>query len=115
MLNIDEAATAAQLVGFTTILGLVTWLVRRVFTHTIPRLAADYKDGMSRQQDMFLNALAKQQDQFKTTLDQQRHDFLDSLKHEREEFKAALHAEREYIGKRLEKLSDAVERLVHKG
>lgn len=48
---------------------LLVWLVRRVFTHTIPRLAEDFK-----------SSLAAQRKDFKTELRLQRGDFLGMLK-----------------------------------
>lgn len=111
MPNVGDAANVAEIAGYITVLGLVTWLVRRVFTHTIPRLAKDYKESLERQQDLFTAALDKQQETFHEALALQRSDFKDALLQERTDFKEALREEREYIGKRLDRLSDAVERL----
>lgn len=114
MPNVGDAANVAEIAGYMIVLGLVTWLVRRVFTHTIPRLAEDYKKSLERQQDMFTAALDKQQEMFQTSLAQQRSDFKEALTQERSDFKEALREEREYIGKRLDRLSDAVERLAQR-
>ena len=114
MPNVGDAASVVEIAGYITVLGLVTWLVRRVFTHTIPRLAKDYKESLERQQDLFTAALNKQQEMFQTSLTEQRSDFRESLSQERIDFKEALREEREYIGKRLDRLSDAVERLAQK-
>lgn len=101
-----------EITGFLTVLGLITWLVRRVFTHTIPRLAKDFKESLEAQQATFTTALKEQQYTFQEALTLQREDFKEALRDERTDFKEALHEERERIGKRLDRLTDAVERLV---
>jgi hypothetical protein len=112
MPNVGDAANAVEIAGYMVVLGLVTWLVRRVFTHTIPRLAADYKESLEKQQAIFTEHIDKQQELFQAALSQQRTDFKEALTLERTDFKEALREEREHIGKRLDRLSDAVERLV---
>jgi len=115
MPGVGEVTNVVQVTGFMTVLGLVAWLVRRVFTHTIPRLAKDYKESLERQQQLFQTSLEKQQESFHSALERQRNDFKESLTQERTDFKEALREEREYIGKRLDRLSDAVERLATRG
>lgn len=80
---------------------LVTWLVRRVFTHTIPRLADDFKDSLKGQQALFIDQLEKQREDFRTALSEQRTDFRESLKEERDQ-----------LGVKLDRLAEAVETLI---
>lgn len=84
-----------------TIILLVAWLVRRVFTHTIPRLAEDFKESLKSQQSVFLDQLEKQREDFREALSEQRGDFRESIKNEREDF-----------GRKIDRLSNAVERIV---
>jgi hypothetical protein len=85
-----------QAVGMPTIIALLAWLVRRTFTHTIPRLATDFKDALSEQHKFFSNQLEMQREDFKAALAQQRVDFM---------------GERDQFSKRLDRLADAVESL----
>ena len=80
---------------------LVTWLVRRVFQHTIPRLAEDFKESLKSQQELFLDQLGKQRDDFREALAEQRTDFRESLKDERDQ-----------LGRKLDRLAEAVETLI---
>ena len=80
---------------------LVVWLVRRVFAHTIPRLAEDFKEALKGQQSLFLEQLTIQRDDFRTALSEQRTDFRDSLKDEREQ-----------LGRKLDRLAEAVESII---
>jgi len=82
---------------------LIVWLVRRVFTHTIPRLAEDFKDSLKGQQELFLDQLAKQRDDFREALGEQRTDFRESLKDERDQ-----------LGRKLDRLAEAVETLIRR-
>lgn len=89
--------------GYAAILALVTWLVRRVFTHTIPRLADDFKESLSKQHDMFAKQLEDQREDFKVALGEQRTDFKESLKQERDQF-----------GVKLDRLTAVVEKLLER-
>lgn len=80
---------------------LATWLVRRVFTHTIPRLADDFKDSLKTQQLLFIDQLEKQRNDFREALSEQRTDFRESLKEERDQ-----------LGLKLDRLAEAVETLI---
>lgn len=82
---------------------LVAWLVRRVFTHTIPRLAEDFKESLGKQQELFTEQLADQRNDFKQALVEQRTDFKEALRMERDQF-----------GVKLDRLADAVERLLER-
>ena len=85
-----------QAVGMPTIIALLAWLVRRTFTHTIPRLADDFKSALAEQHKFFSSQLEMQREDFKAALAQQRVDFM---------------GERDQFSKRLDRLSDAVESL----
>ena len=87
--------------GYAAILGLVTWLVRRVFTHTIPRLAEDFKETLTKQQVAFLKQL-----------EAQRIDFKDALAEQRDDFKTALKQDREQLGGKVDRLTDSVDRFI---
>ena len=80
---------------------LVTWLVRRVFTHTIPRLADNFKDSLKNQQELFIDQLEKQREDFRAALAEQRTDFRESLRDERDQ-----------LGRKLDRLAEAVETLI---
>jgi biopolymer transport protein ExbB/TolQ len=80
---------------------LVTWLVRRVFTHTIPRLADDFKESLKTQQGLFIEQLERQRQDFREALSEQRTDFRDSLREERDQ-----------LGRKLDRLAEAVETLI---
>lgn len=112
MPTVGEAANVAEIAGYMVVLSLVVWLVRRVFTYTIPRLADDYKKSLERQQDIFTAALDKQQSLLQTSLAQQRADFKESLEKERADCKEVLQEEREFIGEKLDRLSGSIEQLI---
>lgn len=84
-----------------TIILLIVWLVRRVFTHTIPRLATDFKEALANQQALFLKQL-----------DEQRIDFKEALSDQRTDFREALKDERDQLGRKLDRLAEAVETLI---
>ena len=87
----------------STALGMMAWLVRRVFTHTIPRLAQDFRETLQSEQKLFTNQLTEQRDDFKEMLTQQREDFKESMKDERI-----------YLGNKIDRLAEAVETLIEK-
>jgi len=96
-----ELSNLLETFGYGAIVGLVTWLVRRVFTHTIPRLAQDFKESLIQQQNMFVDQLAAQREDFKVAMREQREDFKEALVQERDDF-----------GKRLDRLTTAVEKML---
>ena len=101
MPSASTIADATEIAGYLIVLGLVAWLVRRVFTYTIPRLAKDFRDTLEKQQELFAMVLTKQQDLFQKALDQQRTDFRESLAAERLDFKEIVHNRREEVAGRL--------------
>lgn len=82
-------------------LALVVWIVRRVFSHTIPRLATDFRESLTSIQQHFKDEIAASREAFRQELALQRGDFKDALKDEREGF-----------GRKLDRLADAVEELI---
>jgi hypothetical protein len=107
-----EVGNLVEAAGFMAILVLVSWMVRRVFTHTIPRLAEDFKEALEAQNKAYFKHFESQRDDFKEDLRRQRDDFKEELRKQRGEFKEALKEERENVGRRLDRLTDAVERLI---
>lgn len=91
----ESVLPIAEVTAYATVLGLITWLVRRVFTHTIPRLAADFKESLDKQHACFSAELKNQQDLFQQALAQQRDDFQTALKDTRTDFKEFLRDERD--------------------
>ena len=69
--------------------GLVSWLVRHTFRHTIPRLANDFRE----------------------TLQQERKIFLEELRSQRVDFKEELKYERGLWAERIDSLTESVSRL----
>ena len=95
-MDMNALTPLLEAIGMPTIIALLAWLVRRTFTHTIPRLATDFKDALAEQHKFFSNQLEMQREDFKAALAQQRVDFM---------------GERDQFSKRLDRLSDAVESL----
>jgi len=93
-------ATLLQTGAMGALITLVVWVVRRTFTHTIPRLATDFKEALSKQADAFSKQLEDQREDFKSVLAEQREDFKESLKEERDN-----------LGKKLDRLAEAVDLL----
>lgn len=89
-----DAGAVAEVFGYLTILGLLTWLIRRVFTHTLPRLANDFRSSLAKQGDDFREITREQQTLFQQVLQQQRSDFQDSLRDMRTDFRETLVQER---------------------
>jgi hypothetical protein len=102
-MNPHDIASLIEPAAIAAIVGLVTWLVRRVFTYTIPRLAEDFKEALNNQQKQFLHQLELQRDDFKGALEAQRSDFKETLKDERDQ-----------LGHELNRLSTAVEALLER-
>lgn len=83
-----------------TAITLLAWLIRRTFTHTIPRLAGDFKEALQQQFAFFQKEMKEQRDLFKEELKEQR----EALKELREDFKGEI----QYLGQRIDRLSDSV-------
>lgn len=105
----ENLITAIQATGGAVGMGLVAWVLRRVFTHTIPRLASDFKDSLKQIQALFI----QQQQDFREEMKESRAVFAQELHTQRSEFRDELKCEREEIGGRMDKLTQAVSTLVH--
>ena len=86
--------------GALTAFGLIAWLVRRVFMHTIPRLAKGYEQSLESVQNRFYEELRLS-----------RSDFKEELRAQREDFKEQIKAERDTFCNHLEKMTDAIKSL----
>lgn len=93
----EQFGDIAQLAGGLGAFSLVVWVVRRVFTHTIPRLAKSFEE-----------ALKLSQQQFHDELKSCRDDFREELRAQRLDFKSQIHEERELFLSRLDRMSDAI-------
>lgn len=101
-MGVIEISPIIESAGFVTVFGLVIWVVKRVFSHTIPRLASDFKESLGSQQSIFAAQLELQRQDFKEVLSGQRQDFRDSLREEREQ-----------ADKRANRLTDTIGRLAN--
>lgn len=104
---VDYAAVAEAL-GSIGAFALVAWLLRRVFTHTIPRLADGFQASLDAQSKLFQEQLKHQQQLFHDELAQCRSDFRNELKEQREDFKEQIKEERELFMNRLDRMADAI-------
>ena len=100
-LDVMDANLQLNVLVVSTALGLMAWLVRRVFTHTIPRLAQDFKETLQSEQKLFVGQL-----------DDQRSDFKEMLTQQREDFKEAMKDERIYLGQKIDRLAEAIDTLI---
>jgi len=103
--------TAIQAGGGLGAFGLIAWLVKRVFTHTIPRLAKDFKDSLQVQSDLFAQELKYQRELFEQESIRMRDDFRAELQKQREDFKNGITREREFFDEQLTKLSASIDLL----
>jgi len=87
---VENLVPYVQTGGALGAFGLLAWLVRRVFTHTIPRLAKGYEDSLKDVQDRFYEELRMSRADFKEELRAQREDFKEQIKLERDTFCAQL-------------------------
>lgn len=74
-----------KMVGEFAAVGLVAWLVKRVFTHTIPRLAEDFKVALDRQLNAFSESLGAMRTEFTEELRAQRKEFFEEIRESRSE------------------------------
>ena len=84
-----------------TLIILVSWMVRRVFTHTIPRLAADFREALKEQQETFANQLESQRNDFKQALSEQRNELRESMKNDHDD-----------LGRKMDRLTVAIETMM---
>jgi hypothetical protein len=69
----------SQAVGGVTAIGLVVWLVKRTFSHTIPRLSQDFKEALTVQASLFRDEIQRQRVDFRDELRLHREDLRDQL------------------------------------
>lgn len=69
----------SQAVGGVTAIGLVVWLVKRTFSHTIPRLSADFKEALTEQASVFRDEIKQQRVDFREELRLHREELRDQL------------------------------------
>ena len=106
-----DYAVLAEALGSVGAFALIAWLLRRVFTHTIPRLANSFEESLVRQQETFQKQLYDQQQLFHAELSQCRNDFRSELKEQRADFKEQIKEEREMFIGRLDRMADAIQSL----
>lgn len=83
-------ALAVNLGAFT----LVSWLVRRVFTHTIPRLAGSFEKERQGLSEQYQRLLSEQRADFQDALESQRKVFAEQLATQREDFQKQMDRQR---------------------
>lgn len=93
--------TIVQTVGGLSAFGLIAWLVRRVFTHTIPRLAQDFKDALAAQSKLLITELKLARELYERDAERQRLSSQTELTHLREDFKVEIQREREFFADQL--------------
>lgn len=105
---IEKYAAFAEALGSIGALALVAWLLRRVFTHTIPRLAKSFETALGVQQELFHAEMKSCRDDFREELKAQRSDFRTELVAQRKDFKEQIREEREMFISRLDRMADAI-------
>lgn len=103
--------TVIQSVGGVGAFGLIAWVLKRVFIHTIPRLAQDYKDALKEQQQTWMEEMKETRLAFKDEVHRQTEIFQSEILNQRENYRQELQREREFFANHLEKLTKAVENL----
>lgn len=83
-----------------TVVGLLGWIVKRTFSHTIPRLANDFKAALTAQADVFEREMKAIRDLHIAQSIAER----EERKQMREDFRQELAA----LGLRVDRLSDVV-------
>jgi hypothetical protein len=73
-----------NLVSNAPSLGFILWLVWRMNNHTIPRLVADFKEGIDKQRSDYKEISLIARADFLSQLAEQRSSFKDQLERERE-------------------------------
>ena len=90
MQDFESLVAVLQATGFAAAFGLIVWLVKRTFSHTIPRLAADFKESMSAQAEVFQEEMRAEREFFQGEIRAQRQEFRDELASQREDWKKEL-------------------------
>ncbi len=110
----DENLAIALATAVIGAFALISWLVRRLFTHYLPSLMRDHAKAVQAQRDDFTAALERIREQaeqqaafFHEELRIQRESFRGELKQQRQDFKEQL----ERLGSRVDKLAEVVTKL----
>jgi flagellar motility protein MotE (MotC chaperone) len=103
--------TVVQITTGATAFALIAWVLKRVFNYTIPRLAADFKESLAKQQEIFQAELQRQRETFERELTQLRLEMREELKEQRKEFREELQREREFFEHQLMRLNRTLEAL----
>lgn len=64
--------TIVALVGDSVAIAFILWLVHRMTTVTIPRIAAEFREGLENQREDFKEALKTQREQFAIEMERER-------------------------------------------
>ena len=83
MLTDLTTGSAVDLVGNLGALGIVFWLVRRTFSHTIPRLSGDFTKAIKEARDDFRAILRDQREDYHNAINVQQKFFADQIAQER--------------------------------
>jgi len=102
-----DLGAMSQAVAGATAIGLVAWLVKRTFGHTIPRMAGDFKEALDGLTARFSEELRAQREEFRAELHVAREQFRAELAAQRADFKTELTG----LGEKIEKLAKAVDDL----
>lgn len=68
----QQAETWLGVIGNLGAFGLVAWLVRHTFAHTIPRLAREFREQLDSQRAAFVGELKDQRAAFREELREER-------------------------------------------
>ena len=93
--ELGAIGSSVQAGGGLIALGLIVWLVKRVFSHTIPRMSKDFKEALACQQAMFSDEMKVLREAFAEEIKSQRQDFRDELHMQRQDFREELGRERQ--------------------
>lgn len=110
-LSTVNIGTIIQTSGSIGAFGLIAWVLKRVFTHTIPRMAVDFKDSLESQSRTFASGLQTQREMFEVEVIRMREDFRAELSQQRQDFKDEIRRERDFFGQQLERLTQAINQL----
>lgn len=111
MQDYSDLLTAGVMAMATGAMGLIVWLVKRTFSHTIPRLAGDFKESLEKQAEVFQEEIHAQRDFFQDEIRNQRESFREELKLQREDLRIEINR----LGERIDLLGDAVRELRKQG
>lgn len=59
-----EAGAIVSAVGNVGAFGLIAWLIKHTFGHTIPRLASDFRESIASERDAYMEEAKQQRREF---------------------------------------------------